>query len=221
MQWLRERPLPVRILVYAVALSVVLFAAAGVGAISALVLQNGIGFLSAEPQQRGEPRQGGEQAGADRQGQADVASPEQQEDTVGQPSEAEYVSRVADIQSRSVAAFLESDEKLHRYDILTDDDVEEMEISRALLKSSVEQVEDLESPRRYADQYEVFSSAIDELYEATALGYRLVADPTSATQAGFEAYEGHAGDAAAYLQQSNERLGRDFKTITGRRAVVL
>jgi hypothetical protein len=40
----------------------------------------------------------------------------------------------------------------------------------------------------------------------------MVADPTSATQAGFEAYDQHVDRATAYLQRSNEILDRDYKT---------
>jgi hypothetical protein len=50
--------------------------------------------------------------------------------------------------------------------------------------------------------------------EADLPGLRgLTADPTSATQAGFEAYDGHIGKATAYLRRSNEMLGRDYKTV--------
>ncbi len=54
--------------------------------------------------------------------------------------------------------------------------------------------------------------AVDELRDADGLAYQLIADPASATQADFEAYDGHISRATAYLKRSNEMLGRDYKT---------
>jgi hypothetical protein len=73
-------------------------------------------------------------------------------------------------------------------------------------------VEDLAPPEGYEDQNKVFVLAIDELRNANELAYRLAADPASATQADFEAYDRHISKATSYLRQSNEILGRDYKT---------
>jgi hypothetical protein len=41
----------------------------------------------------------------------------------------------------------------------------------------------------------------------------LVADPTVATKADFDEYDRRVNEAADRLQQSNEILGRDYRTI--------
>jgi hypothetical protein len=59
----------------------------------------------------------------------------------------------------------------------------------------------------------VFRSAINELHEAAQLAYSLVADPTAATKTEFDEYDRRVNEAAGRLQQSNEILGRDYRTI--------
>ena len=61
--------------------------------------------------------------------------------------------------------------------------------------------------------------AIDELYAANKLAYRLATDPASATQADFEAYDRHILRATSYLGRSNEALGKDYKTTETARGV--
>ncbi len=73
----------------------------------------------------------------------------------------------------------------------------------------------LDPPQQYGEHYEVFSSAVNELHEAGQLAYDLAADPTAATQSGFDEYDRHVNEAAALLQQSNELLGQDYRTIEG------
>jgi hypothetical protein len=53
------------------------------------------------------------------------------------------------------------------------------------------------------------------------LAYALAADPTAATQSGFDEYDRQVNDAAARLLRSNEILGRDYKTIEGVQRVSL
>jgi hypothetical protein len=43
----------------------------------------------------------------------------------------------------------------------------------------------------------------------------VVADPTAATKSKFDAYDRHLAEADGLLQESNERLGRDYETIGG------
>jgi hypothetical protein len=143
-------------------------------------------------------------------------SQEQEEAAAGQ-SEAEYLARVGDIQADSMETFLDSHDKLMRYDTLTADDVEQMQANQAALKEFAAQVEGLDPPQKYGEQYEVFHSAINELYEATKLAYELAADPIAATNSKFEEHDRHVDQAAARLQRSNEILGRDYKTIEGAR----
>jgi len=106
-------------------------------------------------------------------------------------------------------------DQIVRYDAVTADDVEEMQANQTALQGFVDQVDDLDPPQRYGEQYEVFRSAINELHEAAQLAYSLAADPTAATQSGFDKYDRHVNEAAAGLQRSNEILGREYKTIEG------
>jgi hypothetical protein len=209
MQQLRNLPLPLRILAVAAAVAIMLALAAGVGVMAALVLGPDPGSTGGEPERAG---------GAERQRGADSPEgiqPRQAGGGEGAPdrqSEAEYLRKVGRIQNGSVEASLDSNGKLLRYDGLTAQDVEKMEANHALLEDYSERVESLTPPDGYKEQYEVFVLAIDELRAANELAYRLAADPTSATQAGFEAYDHHIDTATANLQRSNEMLGRDYKT---------
>jgi 4-amino-4-deoxy-L-arabinose transferase-like glycosyltransferase len=128
-------------------------------------------------------------------------------------SEAEYVDRVGEIQSSSVRDLFKIEQKLRRYDALTAADVKEMGAYRASLKGFTDEVDGLDSPQKYRAQHEVFRSAIREMYQASTVAYSLAADPISATQADFDAYQGHVDKAAAHLRSSNEMLGRHFRTV--------
>jgi|SRR5215212_4107217 len=206
-QRLRKLPLP-KILAVVAAAAVVLALAAGVGAMAALVLEPGSGSSGGEPKRVGgaEHHPGGEEnAPPDHPGGGENAPPDH-------PSETEYVSKVGDIQNRSVEAALESNGKLLRYDALTTDEIAQMKANYAALTEDASRAKGLDSPEKYRRQHEVFVRAIDELRDANGLAYQLIADPASATQADFEAYDGHVGRATAYLKRSNELLGRDYKT---------
>jgi hypothetical protein len=133
--------------------------------------------------------------------------------TAARLSEAEYVDRVGEIQSSSVSDLLEIEQKIRRYDALTAADVKEIGAIRASLKGFTDEVDGLDPPQRYRAQYEVFRSAIREMYQASTVAYSLAADPISATQADFEAYQGHVDKAAAHLRSSNEMLGRHYRTV--------
>jgi hypothetical protein len=127
-------------------------------------------------------------------------------------SEAAYLDEVADIQKGSVEASLRSNDELLRYDSLTADDVQVMKANSAALESYGRRAKGLDPPAEYEDQYRVFVLAISELRDASELAYRLAADPQSATQADFEAYDRYMASATAYLRRSNEMLGKDYKT---------
>jgi hypothetical protein len=208
-EWLKKRPLPFRILVYAAAVTVAFVIAAGVGAVVALMLRGGLGLPGTE-----EPQRLDEQQNAPRTQQRESAA-QQEGTTSSQRREAEYVARVGEIQANSVEAFLDSHERLLHYDALTADDVEEMQANQDALQKFSEQASGLDPPQKYREHYEVFRSAINELYEAARLAYTLAADPTAATQSRFDEYDSHVDKAAAGLQRSNEILGRDYKTIKG------
>jgi hypothetical protein len=206
-QRLQELPPPLRVLVYVAAAAVLLVVAAGVGMAAALVIASDEGSP-----QGATPRQ------------AEQAKPEQaskQEGASDQQSEAEYLGEIGDIQNRAVEASLESNAKLLRYDLLTGGDLEAMEANRTALGAYSDRVKDLEPPRGYGDQYRVFVLAIAELRDANELAYRLAADPSSATQANFEAYDRHMDRATAYLRRSNEMLGEDYKGAGAARRISL
>ena len=126
-------------------------------------------------------------------------------------SEAAYLDEVADIQNNSVEASLRSNNKLLRYDGLTAEDVEELKADYVALENYARRARDLAPSAEHEDQYKVFVLAIKELRDANELAYRLAADPSSATQTDFEAYDRHVNRATAYLGRSNEMLGKDYK----------
>ena len=203
-----------KILTYAAAAAVVLALAAGVGYMAALTL----GPDRDSPQQGSKPGRVGEAnpgQGAESEGDTKkVASAgedakERDSDTSG---EAAYSETVASIQNGSVEASLQSNDKLLRYDTLTAGDVEEMKANYAALQGYARRARDLAPSAGNEDQYKVFVLAISELRDANELAYRLAADPTFATQTDFEAYDRHIDRATAYLSQSNEMLGKDYKT---------
>jgi hypothetical protein len=222
-EWLRQRPPFLRILVYVVAVAVVFAIAAGAGAMGALLLQGDLGLPG-----RGEPRPSAEQADTPQHQRADAersrqekAADQQEEAAVQQKvtapplTEADYVSKVGDIQAKAVETFLDGHDRLVPYDALTTDDVEKVRANQAALQGFTNQVADLDPPQKYGEHYEVFSSATNELYESARLAYTLAADPTAATQAEFDEYDRHVNEAAALLQRSNEILGRGYMTIRG------
>jgi hypothetical protein len=108
---------------------------------------------------------------------------------------------------------LDSHDKLLRYDMLTTDDPREMRTNESALRGLAAQVDDLKPPQKYMGQYKEFRSSIKVLHEAARLAHSLVADPTAATKAKFDKYDRRVNEAAGRLQQSNEILGRDYRTI--------
>jgi hypothetical protein len=200
MQWLRTLPIPLKIAAIAAA---VLAVAAGMGVVVALTLGANEGPPEGaktertgqyNPEQVGRPEDVAEKAPSD--GSSEVA----------------YLDEVADIQKGSVEASLRSNDELLRYDSLTADDVQVMKANSAALENYARRARDLAPSAEHEDQYKVFLLAINELRDANELAYRLAADPQSATQADFEAYDRHMDRATAYLRRSNEMLGKDYKT---------
>ena len=233
---------------YAAAAALAFVLAAGLGAIGALTLRGDLGFLEREePQpaggqnagqaqeedgaaereeatvdaQREEAASEREEAAAEREGvtsQREEAAAEQ-EAAASQREEAEYIGAIRDIQTRSVRAFLNSHDKLLRYDALTAADVEEMQANETVLEEMNDQTGDLAPPRKYEEQYGVFSAAIDELHEATRLAYGMAADPVAAAEQGFDEYDGRVNEASDLLLSSNDLLNKEYETIEGVREV--
>jgi hypothetical protein len=205
MQPAPKRTSPIRIALYVAAGLIMLAAAAGVGALAALVVGDGAG--SPRPANREQAEGEARQTGA----QGDRS----EEDDSDRPSKAEYLRRVANIQERAVEASLKSNSMLRAYDSLTAGDIEEMKANYGALEDYKDRVGELDPPDGYERQHKIFAQALDELRDADELAYRLAADATSATQADFEAYDRHVDKATTYLQRSNEILGRNYKTTEG------
>jgi hypothetical protein len=203
-QRLQQLPVSLKILAFAAAAAAVLALAAGVGYTAALTL----GPDRVSPQ-GADPEQGAKSEGDTKKGASDASG------------EAAYSDTVASIQNGSVEVSLQSNDKLLRYDTLTAGDVEEMKANYVALQGYARRARDLAPSAENEDQYKVFVLAISELRDADELAYRLVADPSSATQADFEAYDRHVDRATAYLRQSNEMLGKNYKTTGAAREVSL
>jgi hypothetical protein len=208
MRGFQRSPTFLRVLIFAAAAVVLLALAAGVGVIAALMLA---------------PNEGSSGGGSPGQSSTQEHANEQENTTrekvPDRPSQNAYLDMVADVQYGSVKASLDSNEKLSRYDTLTDDDVEEMEANSLTLRDYNDQLQAFDPPREYEEQYRLFALAIDELYTANEMAFQLVADPASAAQADFEAYDRHIDKATAYLRRSNEALGKDYKTTETAREV--
>jgi hypothetical protein len=201
-QRLQELPLPLRVLAYVAAAAAVLAVAAGVGVVAALTLGANEGPPEgAKPELTGQynPEQGGKPENVAEKAPSDGSS------------EAAYLEEVADIQNGSVEASLRSNNKLLRYDALTAKDVEELKADYVALENYARRARDLAPSAEHEDQYKVFVLAIGELRDANELAYRLAADPSSATQTDFEAYDRHMNRATAYLRRSNQMLGEDYR----------
>src|SRR5215218_793392 len=212
MQRLQQLPTPLRILAYAAAAAAVLALAAGVGVMAALTLGSDGGSPQGAKPERGGGANPGQGGGSEKHAEEKVPDAS---------SDAAYLNSLASIQNGSVEASLRSNEKLLRYDGLTADDVQEMKADYVALKSYDRRAEDLAPSAEYEDQYKVFVLAISELRDADELAYRLAADPSSATQTNFEAYDRHVDRATAYLRRSNEMLGEDYKVAGAARRISL
>ena len=247
-RWNRRQPFT-RLLVYAVVAILAFVMAASVGAVAALMVSGGLSWPTGGGSRPGEPGPADEhgkhsqhrQAGAEdsgkgyRQAEADHSGQDQgdrsEEQNTGkkatterkqaasQEQQAPYVAEVGEIQASSVEAFSDSHEKLLRYDTLTSGDIEKMQANQAALQEFADRASDLDAPEKYGEQKDAFVSAIDELHQGARLAYVLAADPLSATQADFDDYDRLTNKAATDLQQSNEVLGKDYKTIAGLREV--
>ena len=209
MQWLRTLPVPLKIVAIAAA---VLAVAAGMGVVVALTLGANEGppeRAKTEPAEQYNPEQGGRPV--------EVT----EKSVFNGPSEAAYLDEVADIQNGSVEASLQSNNKLLRYDGLTAEDVGELKADYVALENYARRARDLAPSAEHEDQYKVFVLAINELRDANELAYRLAADPSSATQTDFEAYDRHVDRATEYLKRSNDMLGEDYKTFGAAQEVSL
>lgn len=183
-------PLALRVLILGVALGTLLILTAGIPTIANTTFERFSSFLG---------REGSQQANAPQ----------------GASAEDEYLSMVEDIQTKSVDSFLDSDDKFSHFDSITSDDLKKMKSDYDAVGDAESQVGSLDAPDRYKSQYELFRLAISELYQATEMAYSLASDPGSLTRSSIDEYELHVDRAASLLQQSNESLGQNYKTIDG------
>ena len=235
--WWNQRSLFTRLLLYALAAALVLVMAAGIGAVAALVVSGNVSWPTGERARPDGPSPAGEQGKIPQRQQADADRPQQEhqkehtdrsqqekadarrEQVASQDKQIPYVDAVGEIQADSVEAFLDSHEKLLRYDSLTSDDIEKMRANQAALQEFTDRASDLSAPQKFRDHKDTFLPAIDELHQAAQQAYALAADPISATQADFDDYDRLVKEAAADLQRSNEILGKNYKTIEGAQEV--
>src|SRR5215208_4505882 len=209
MPWLRTLPIPLKIAALAAA---ALAVAAGMGVVAALTLGANEGPPEGAKPERAEeanPKQGGKPEEVAEKAASDGSS------------EAAYLDEVADIQNGSVETALRSNNKLVRYDGLTAEDVKELNADYVALENYARRARDLAPSAEHEDQYKVFVDAINELRDANELAYHLAADPSSATQPDFEAYDRHVNRATANLRRSNEMLGEDYKAAGAAREISL
>ena len=225
MQRIQRLSVPQKILALAVVLALVLAVAAVVGAAAAFVSGADGGSSGGRDQQQAAGEAPSEQGSGQGSGQGSAAEERAAEEKAVKEKAAkekaakEYLGKVADIQNESVEAALESNDMLLRYDRLSTSDVEDMRTNQAVLRTSSDRVEGLDPPKKYGAQYNVFVLSIDELRDANELAYRLAADPVSAPQADFEAYDRHVEEATAYLRRSNEMLNEGYKTTETARGI--
>ena len=219
-RWNQRSPFA-RLLVYAGVATLMFILAAGVGAVAALVVSGNLSWPTGGKARSEEPNPAGERGKSPQRQQADADRPQQEnsgakrEQAASPDKRTTYVDGVGEIQAGSVEAFLDSHEKLLRYDALTSADIEKMQANQAALRGFADQANDLGAPQKYTEQNDAFLSAIDNLQKAAQLAYALAADPISATQADFDHYDRLVNEAAAGLQKSNKILGKDFRTIDG------
>jgi len=210
MRRLQALPPGLRVTLFAVAIVALVALSLGIGAMATLIFERGLGLGGGA----GSSEQSSEQESNQEQAQTNTPP-------TTQMGAGEYLTRVGDIQNASVEAFFESHEMLSRYDTLTAGDVEDMETSYLALRDYSAEVENLNPPEGYEAQYELFSLGINELYMAAEIAYRVAAEPPSATQVDFQAYDGHVMTATTSLQQSNVLVGRDYRTTEGASRVSL
>ena len=211
-----QRSMFMRLLVYGVVAIFAFLMAASVGAIAALIVSGDLSWPARDKAESEKPSLAGKQGNTPQRqqakaGQRETADAEREKATP--QVKVIYVDRVGEIQAVSVETFLETHEKLLRYDALTADDVQEMQADQSALQGYANQAGNLDAPQKYKEQKDVFVSAINELHQAAQQAFSLAADPTSATQSGFEEYDGHVERAAVLLMRSNETLERDYETI--------
>jgi hypothetical protein len=190
MQRLMSLPLALRVLVIALVLGALVILAAGIPALISSTSERVSGFVQGVEGQQLDAKE---------------VTVDSAEATVSPETEA-YLSKVKDTNVGAVEAFLEIDEKLRKFDSLTPEDVEDIEADRNEVADNLDQIEELDPPAEYQEQYEHFHSAIVDLDEAAGLAHSMASDPDSITPAMPERYDLLLDRADFRLQQSDAIL---------------
>ena len=182
----KSLPLSLRVLILTIAVGALLvLVAINIPAILATTFERFSGFLGGvEPQQ--------------------VSTPE-----YTSTPENDYVSAVKDLQTKSEESSNDSDDRFSRFDSLTSNDLKKMKTDSDNLKDYLNQVDNLDPPEKYKSHYDLFRSAIDDLYQATELAYSLASDPGSVTKSRLDEYRSYVNRANSNLEQADEILERE------------
>jgi hypothetical protein len=203
MQWFMSLPLVLRVLVTALALGALLILVAGIPALISRTSERVSGFAEGvegpQPDLRESTVDNGEAT-------ADVGEP------AVSPETEEYLSKVKETNVGAVEAFLKVDEEIRQFDSITPEDVEDMEANRNEVSTNLDQIEALDPPDEYQEQYELFRLAITDLDEAAGLAYSMASNPDSITPATPDRYNLLLDRADLRLQQSDEILRSKSET---------
>lgn len=130
------------------------------------------------------------------------------------PETEEYLSKVKETNVGAVEAFLKVDEEIRQFDSITPENVEDMEANRNEVRNNLDQIEDLDPPEEYREQYELFHLAIVDLDEAAGLAYSMASNPDSISPSTPERYNFLLDRADSRLRQSDEILRSKSETTT-------
>lgn len=197
-------PLFLRVLVAALALVVLLVLLAGIPALISRTSERVSGFVESVEGTQPDLRESTTVYTAE--ARADGGEP-----TVP-PETEEYLSKVKETNVGAVEAFLKVDEEIRQFDSITPEDVEEMEKNRKEVGSNLDEIEGLDPPEEYREQYELFRLAILDLDEAAGLAYSMASDPDSIAPSTPDRYNFLLDRADSRLQESDEILRSKSET---------
>lgn len=203
MQRFMSLPLVLRVLVAALALVVLLILLAGIPALISRTSERVSGFV--------EGVEGTQPDLRDPTAYTAEATADGGEPTVP-PETEEYLNKVQETNVGAVEAFLKVDEEIRQFDSITPEDVEEIERNRREVSSNLDEIEGLDPPEEYREQYEMFRLAIVDLDEAAGLAYSMASDPDSIAPSTPDRYNFLLDRADSRLQQSDEILRSKSET---------
>src|SRR5688572_3558591 len=155
----RQRSLFARLLAYASAATLVLVLAVSVGAVAALMVGGDLRWPAGERAGSEEPTSSADgRSKSPQHKSADTTLSQQQYSGAkgGQAAPEDElitsVNEVGELQADAVAAFVDSHEKLLRYDALASADIEMKQANQAALQVLANRASDLRAPQKYRDQ---------------------------------------------------------------------